>query len=309
MQILVLGAGAIGGYFGGRLIEGGSDVTFLVRERRQRQLGEHGLRITSRYGDLAVPVKTIAKADAANPPDIVLLTCKAYDLPSAIDAIRPAVGENTMVLPLLNGLAHIEILNAAFGKRRVLGGLAKMAATLRDDGVIEHLNDWRYITFGKQDGRLGKQVTDLKAEFDKTSVVVAAVPNVMQLMWEKIVHLATVAGMTCLMRASIGEIARTRYGTELLMRFFEANAEISKRAGFPISEAFVAEYRKLFSDKTLGYTASMLRDMERGGPVEADHVLGFMLDQAQAHQVDDTLHRIAFTHAKSYEERRAAGRL
>lgn len=309
MKILVLGAGAIGGYFGGRLVEAGAQVTFLVRERRLRQLGEHGLQVRSKYGDINAPVRAVTAADPNEPADFILLTCKAYDLDSAIETVRPAVGTRTAVLPVLNGLAHLDRLNAAFGKQRVLGGLAKIAATLKPDGVIEHLNDWRYITFGEQEGGLSDRVRALKAEFDKTSVVASAVPNVMQNMWEKLVHLTTVAGMTCLMRASVGEIARTEYGTDLMIRFLEANAMIAAKAGFGPSDAFITEYRELFSNKNSTYTASMLRDLERGGSIEADHILGFMLRKAREFGIDDTLHRAAYVHTKAYEERRAAGRL
>lgn len=309
MKVLVLGAGAIGGYFGGRLIEAGADVTFLVRERRCRQLREQGLRIRSAYGDADLAVNATTAPDPNARFDIVLLTCKAYDLDSAIDAVRPAVTDETAVLPLLNGLAHMESLNGAFGRDRVLGGLAKIAANLKPDGTIEHLNDWRYVTFGEQNGALSERALALKACFDRTSVIASAVPDVLQRMWEKIVHLATVAGLTCLMRASVGEIARTPYGTELMIRFLESNAAIAERSGFPVSDGFLGEYRKLFADTTSSYTASMLRDIERGGPIEADHILGFMLEQARACELDDTLHRIAYVHLKAYEQRRAANRL
>lgn len=309
MRILVLGAGAIGGYFGGRLVEAGAQVTFLVRDRRLRQLAEHGLQIRSKYGDISTPVHAITAANPQDPVDFVLLTCKAYDLDSAIETVRPAVGSRTTVLPLLNGLAHLSKLNAVFGQDRVLGGLAKIAATLKPDGVIEHLNDWRYITFGEQEGGLSDRVHALEAEFDKTSVVASAVPDVMQSMWEKLVHLSTVAGMTCLMRASVGEIARTEYGAALMIRFLEANAMVAAKSGFAPSDEFMAEYRELLSNRNSTYTASMLRDIERGGPIEADHILGFMLRKAREFGIDDTLHQAAYVNTKAYEERRAAGRL
>ena len=309
MRILTLGAGAVGGYFAGRLVESGADVTFLVREGRKAQLDERGLAIRSVLGDYAGPVKAVTRAGIDGPADVLVLACKAYDLPSAIEAIRPAIGEHTAILPLLNGLAHIDVLNDAFGRDRVLGGVAKIAVTLTPDGVIQHLNDWRYVTFGEQDGSPSPRVVALKDAFDRTSVLATMTPTILQTMWEKIVHLATAAGMTCLMRASVGEIARAPGGAELMMRFLDANAAIAAREGHPPSEAFMAEYRALFSDVGSGYTASMLRDVERGGPVEADHVVGYMLAKARAHGLDDTLHAIAYAHLKAYEERRAARRL
>jgi 2-dehydropantoate 2-reductase len=309
MRILCLGAGAIGGYFGGRLIEAGVDVTFVVREQRQKYLAEHGLRLESPFGDFATPVKAITKAELSGAFDVILLTCKAYDLPSAIETIAGAVGSDTAILPLLNGVAHIDLLNAKFGRARVLGGVAKIAATLTSEGIIQHLNNWRYITFGEQDGTLSPRVLALKAAFDKSSVVAAAVPNIMQIMWEKIVHLSTIAGMTCAMRASVGEIARTRDGARLMIEFLERNAEIARDEGFPPSDKFMEEYRQLFSNTKSNYTASMLRDIERKGPIEADHIIGFMLDRAHAHKIDPALHRIVFVHLQSYEQRRTANRL
>lgn len=308
MRILCLGAGAIGGFFGARLIEGGADVTFLVRPRRQQALAEHGLRLESPFGNFAAPVHAITQPAPGQAFDYVLLTCKAYDLESAIAAIGPAMGEHTAIVPLLNGVAHIDLLNAKFGRDRVLGGVAKIAVTLTPEGVIKHLNDWRYITFGEQSGELSARVLALKAAFDNSSAVAAAVPNIMQIMWEKIVHLATIAGMTCLMRATVGEIARTRDGSALMLDFLTRNAEIAGRSGHTPSAAFMTEYRQLFSDKKSTYTASMLRDIEKRGPIEADHVIGFMLDKAVDLDIDPTLHRVVYAHLQSYEQRRAADR-
>jgi 2-dehydropantoate 2-reductase len=308
MRILCLGAGAIGGFFGARLIEGGADVTFLVRPNRKKALAEHGLRLESPFGNFNAPVKTMTEPVQGEAFDYIVLTCKAYDLPSAVAAIAPAVGPNTAIVPLLNGIAHIDLLNEKFGRDRVLGGVAKIAVTLTPEGTIKHLNDWRYITFGEQSGGLSERVLALKAVFDKSAAVASAVDNIMQIMWEKIVHLSTVAGMTCLMRANLGEIARTPDGIEIMLGFLARNAEIAAQTGYPPSEAFMTEYHQLFSNKNSSYTASMLRDIEKRGPIEADHIIGFMLDKAVALQIDPSLHRVVYAHLKSYEERRAANR-
>ena len=310
MNILCLGAGAIGGYFAGRLIEANAaDVTFLVREGRRAQLARDGLRIESQYGNFAVPVTTCADGEIKEHADFVLLTCKAYDLDSAIESIRPAVGPETAVIPLLNGMAHMETLNAAFGQSRVLGGIAKIGITLQTDGVIQHLNEWRYITFGEQDGTISKRALALKAAFDKTSVVADAVPNIKHQMWEKLVHLSSLAAMTTLMRANVGEIARAPGGSALMQDMLNRNAAIATKVGYPPTAAFMANFSTLFADTTATYTASMLRDMERGGNVEADHIVGYMLALAEKYGLDPMLHRIAYANLKAYEQRRAAGRL
>ena len=159
MRILVLGAGALGGYFGGRLAEAGGDVTFLVRPKRAMQLAERGLVLESQFGNATLRVNTVGEAGPGY--DLVLLTCKAYDLDAAIEAIRPAMQEGTAVLPVLNGLSHVDTLTKAFGAENVLGGLAKIQATMAADGTVKQLNDWRWLTFGELDGRMSGRVLAL----------------------------------------------------------------------------------------------------------------------------------------------------
>lgn len=309
MKMLMLGAGALGGYFGARLIEAGEDVTFLVRDARRRQLESAGLQVRSQYGDFSGPVPTISK-DALRPDyDLVLLSCKAYDLDAAMDAIAPAIGPGAAILPLLNGLSHMDRLNARFGHERVLGGVARIAATLTREGVIEHLNDWSFIDFGEQDGTVSARVKAIEAAFSKSSVKATLEPNILQKMWDKLVFLATVAGMNCLMRANIGEIARTPEGAALMQRFLEANAAIAAKAGYPLSQSSMENYRKFLADRSSTSTASMLRDLEGGGRIEGDHIIGFLLEKARTFGFDATLHEIVFTHLKAYEQRRDAGRL
>ena len=310
MRILVLGAGALGGYFGGRLLQAGADVCFLVRSRRRVQLERDGLVVESPYGALRCPVPLLAPSDAAPGWDVVLLACKAYDLDGAIAAIRPAVDARTAVLPVLNGVSHIGTLQRAFGAERVLGGLAKIQATLAPDGTVRHLNDWRYLTFGEMDGRMSPRVEALAAlASGATGMVAAAVPDIGFRLWEKLVHLGTSAVSTVLLRANVGEIVRSPSGATLLLRVLERNAAIAAANGHPMRDAFLAEYRAVFSDPGSAYSASILRDLEAGGRIEADHILGFLLEAARRAGVPAELHEAAFLNAKAYEQRRAAGRL
>jgi 2-dehydropantoate 2-reductase len=307
MRILVLGAGALGGYFGGRLAEAGGDVTFLVRPARAAALAAEGLRIASPFGDATLPVRTVQQAGGGY--DLVLLTCKAYDLDAAIAAIRPAMEEGTAVLPVLNGLSHLDMLKAAFGPENVLGGLAKIQATMAADGTVRQLNDWRWLTFGELDGRMSGRVLALAELAAKAKGMVAtAVPDIMQQMWEKLVHLGTSAAGTVLMRANTGEIVRAG-GSPLLLRLLERNAAVAAHHGHPPSAEFMAQFRAIFSDPTGQYSTSMLRDLEAGGRIEADHILGYLLAAAQRAGVPAELHEAAYLHAKAYEQRRDAGRL
>lgn len=306
MRVLVLGAGALGGYFGGRLAEAGGDVTFLVRPGRAATLARDGLAIESPFGDARFPVKTLA-ADQLQPGwDVILLTCKAYDLADAIATIRPGVDARTAILPVLNGLSHIETLRRAFGAERVLGGLCKIQATLTTSGVVRQLNDWRWLTFGEMDGTMSPRVTALEAAFATARGMEAkAVPNIAQRLWEKLVHLGTSAIGTVLMRANVGEIVRGG-GSAWLHGILARNAAIAAHHGHPMPEAFMAEYRALFSDAGSAYATSMLRDIEAGNRIEGEHILGFLSDAAERAGVETAIHAAAALHARAYEQRRLA---
>lgn len=309
MRVLVLGAGALGGYFGGRLAEAGGDVTFLVRPGREAALARDGLMIESPFGDARLPVKTLT-ADQLQPGwDVILLTCKAYDLADAIATLRPGVDARTAILPVLNGLSHIETLQGEFGAKRVLGGLCKIQATLTPAGVVRQLNDWRWLTFGEMDGTLSPRVSALEAAFAPALGMEAkAVPNIAQRLWEKLVHLGTSAVGTVLMRANVGEIVRGG-GSAWLHDILARNAAVAAHHGHPMPEAFMAEYRALFSDANSAYATSMLRDIEAGNRIEGEHILGFLHEAAQRAGVETAIHAAAALHARAYEQRRAATRL
>ncbi len=309
MKILILGAGGTGGYFGGRLHEGGADVTFLVREKRAQQIAQDGLQIESPQGNVTLHVKTVLAANVQAEYDVVILSCKAYDLESSIAAIRPAMHATTCVVPLLNGISHIETLDAAFGKARVMGGTCQIAATLTRDGVVKSMFDAHAINWGAREPSQQATADALGAAFSKTIVDWRVSDNTMLDMWEKVAFLSTLAGMTCLMRASVGEILATADGPALMKRHLDSCVAVATKSGFPPRPAILERYEKVMNSTGSPLTASMLRDLESGGPVEADHVVGFMLAKARELGVDDTMLSVTYTHLKAYENRRAENRL
>ncbi|WP_419898889.1 2-dehydropantoate 2-reductase [Roseomonas sp. USHLN139] len=308
-RILVLGAGGIGGYFGGRLVQAGEDVTFLLRPARQAALAQ-GLRLQSPFGDATLPLRSITAESPPDAFDLVLLTCKAYDLEAAIAAVAPRLAPGGAVLPLLNGIAHLERLNEVFGAARVLGGTARIQATRTADGAIRQFNDWRFLTIGEQDGRMSDRVTGFAALFDEAvGAECEAVPDILQRMWEKLVHLATAAAMTCLMRAHVGEILAAEDGAALFVETLQQSAAIAAAAGHPPGDAFMASYAAIFADRRSQYATSMLRDVERGGPTEAEHIIGFMHRRALAAGIAAPVLRLALAHLQAYAARREGGRL
>lgn len=306
MKILVLGAGAVGGYFGGRLAEAGADVTFLVRPQRAQLLAKSGLRISSKAGgDFTLAPKCVV-ADAVKPEyDIVLFTAKAYDLPSAAEAIAPAMaGGKGHVLPLLNGMSHLALLDAKFGGEHVLGGVAYIASTLAPDGEIRHLNEFHRVAFGPR--HVSQRATceafataaaGAKSEFKLTDAIEQA-------MWDKWVLLATLAGMTCLMRAPVGDIVATGAGERIALALLAECAAVAHAEGFATPEAARANYGKLLTQRGSSMAASMLRDVESGGQAEGDHILGAMLSIARKHALATPVLEIAATNLEAYAARR-----
>ncbi|MGH8766297.1 MAG: ketopantoate reductase family protein [Burkholderiales bacterium] len=306
MKILVLGAGAVGGYFGGRMAQADADVTFLVRPARARLIEKNGLRIVSpAKGDAMLHPKCVTQDQVKPDYDVVILTAKAYDLDNAMDAIAPAMaGGRGQVLPLLNGMAHLDVLDARFGRARVLGGVAYISSTIGPDGEIRHLNDFQRIVFGERDPSQAAVCKALSAALGKVSFDWKHLDNVAQAMWDKWVMLATLAGMTCLMRGPIGDILEAASGGKLMVALLEECAAVAEAEGFATPEAMMKNYRGIVGQKGSQIAASMMRDIESGGPAEGDHVLGALLARARARSVPAPLLEIAATHLEVYAARR-----
>jgi 2-dehydropantoate 2-reductase len=309
VKLLVLGAGGVGGYFGGRLAQAGADVTFLVRPARRAQIVGDGLRITSPLGDAVIPVKTVIAGELGPDYDVVMLTCKAYDLESSMDAIAPAVHGSCAVLPLLNGLAHLQRLDERFGEPRVLGGSCAIDVMLMPDGVIRHAGSLQRIVFGERSREKSRRTLAIGDALAASTIEWEHAEDVLLRMWEKLVMLSVLAATTCLFRGNVREIMSAPGGRQAVERALWANVEIATREGYaPTPEAVSMAHARL-TDPAGQWSASMMRDLEGGRPVEADHVIGWMLDKARRHGVDDVVLSLAFTHLKTYERRKADGRL
>lgn len=308
MRVLILGAGAIGGYFGARLVEAGHAVDFLVRPARAAALAANGLRIRSERGDFAGPVNAITAVAAASDYDLVLVSCKAYDLDSAIASIAPAVGDGTRVLPLLNGMRQLDALDAAFGPARVLGGLCHISVTLEDDGSIHQFGALERLTFGSRDVSLAVPAT-IAAGLLALGPLAVHSADVTMAMWEKFGFITTLAGATCLMRGSTGEIVATAEGTDLVRRLYAECRETANRCGYTLSATAVAEADRILTTPGLPLKASMLRDLERGARTECEHILGDLRARAAATDLDTPLLSAALAHLRVYEGSRTTAKL
>jgi 2-dehydropantoate 2-reductase len=305
MRFLVVGAGALGGYFGGRLLEAGEDVTFLLRPRRAAQLAKTGLVVKSPHGDLRLPPPPSVQAGGLQGHyDAVIVGRKAYDLAGTMEAFAPAVGPDTAILPLLNGMRHLDDLVDRFGAQRVLGGLCMISAVLNDEGAVLHLSDVHGLTYGELDGSRSPRVQALQGAFGRARFDALASDNIRQDMWEKWVFIASAAGVTCLMRAAIGDIARAG-ATDLCGGMLDDCAAIAARNGFAPRPAALERARAVVTAPDSLMTASMLKDIERKAPIEADHIVGDLLRRGGGEGAQPSLLRVAHAHLKAYEARRA----
>lgn len=305
MRILVVGAGAIGGYFGGRLLEAKQDVTFLVRPRRSAELASSGLEIKSPCGDINIPHPSTVLAENLHETfDLIVLSCKAFDLESAITSFAPAVGPNTVILPLLNGMGHIDVLDQRFGAAHVVGGLCVISTVLEPGGRIVHLNKLHALTFGERDGSNSPRVDAISKAFSGGNFVTRLSNIIVQEMWEKWVFIATCAGVTCLMRASIGDIVSAG-AADLVSSLLDECAKIAECQGFPPSQSSIQKSRATLTAPGSDLAASMFRDIERGAPIEADHMIGDLLRRGQGQAIASPLLHVAHAHLKAYEARRA----
>ena len=306
MRVLVLGAGGTGGYFGGRLAQSGAEVSFLVRPARARQLQRDGLRIRSPLGDADIAVRTLTTQTLAGevaqaPFDLVVLSCKAYDLAGAIDAVAPAMVGGTSLMPILNGLVHYDALDARFGRDRVLGGLCFISVVKHDDGSIAHLGRPASITFGERGGGSSARVAAFAALCAQAGFDHRASDDIAQEQWIKFSFLATLAAGTCLMRASVGEIVGCDGGAAFMAALHDECLAVAAAQGQPVPGKARDIARASLVDPASEVKASMLRDLEAGGRVEAAHIVGDMLRRAQAAGLDAPRLQAAWVHLQCYE--------
>jgi 2-dehydropantoate 2-reductase len=303
VRILVVGAGSIGGYFGSRLMAAGRDVTFLVRPRRAAQLRGNGLVVTSPLGNLSLPTPPLVSAGSIKDfYDLIILSIKSYDLESSIEDFAAAMGPASQVLPLLNGLRHLDVLDARFGVQRVLGGLARISSTLDADGRIHQLGNFNALAFGSR--RSEHADIEVIAEALRVPGFEAHLSaDILQEMWEKWVFIAAAAASTSLMRSTVGDIVAAG-AQEIPAGLLRECGAIAAANGFTPRDPAINVGLSILTTPGSSFTASMLRDIENGAAVEAHHIVGDLLARAPK-ALPTPLLATAYAHLRVYEARRA----
>lgn len=306
MRLLVVGAGSTGGYFGGRLAQAGRDVTFLVRPARAKHLQAKGLQIVSPHGDVTLAPKLVTTGTIATPFDVVLLTVKAFSLEAALDDLAPAVGPETMILPVLNGMKHVDALTARFGAKAVIGGVCKVATTIDDQGRIVQLAKFQELTYGEMSGAPSARTKELDAFMQGAGFDAKLSRNIVLEMWEKWVLLASFGGITCLMRGNIGEIEAAPGGVDFVLRFLDEVVSVVTAVGHPPSAEFLASTRMALTAKGSPSAPSMYRDLQKGNAIEADQIIGDLLDRGRGAGIPTPLLEAAYANLSIYQGRVAA---
>lgn len=307
MKILVVGAGAIGGYFGGRLTEKGEDVTFLVREKRKQQLDQDGLIIESIHGDLKLRPKTLLSGESAGPFDVILISTKAYQLKGAMESFRSYVNENTMILPLLNGYAHLDTLINEFGEEHILGGLCFIEATLDHRGKILQTSPAHDLVFGERSGKITDRILSLQASFSGTKAAFTLSENIEQDMWHKYLFITTFSGVTSLFRSPIGPIREQEYGLKTIQKLLNETAFIMRKVEAPIDVHIEETQLKRIMGLSYEMKSSLQRDMEKQQLTEADHFFGYLLRHAKKQGIESPVLSAIYANLEVYGQVSCSG--
>lgn len=303
-RILVVGAGAVGGYFGGRLIQAVRDVTFLVRPKRAEEIRRNGLRILSaRHGDFTVQAKAITTTHLASFYDVILLSVKSYDLTAAINDFTPAVGPQTSIVPTLNGMHHIAVLTEKFGEGPVLGGACFVSTEIDSEGQIVQLADFQSLSYGELDRRKTPRIESVHQVFQKAGFDTSISIDILRDMWQKWVWLASLGAVTCLLRGNIGEIVAVSGGGDLSLSALRESASIASACGYQLSETFLKERSSQLTAPDSWLTSSMYRDLKQHRSVEVRSILGDLVERGRDHHISAPILQAAFVSLSIYQRR------
>jgi 2-dehydropantoate 2-reductase len=307
VRALIVGAGSVGGYFGGRLAAAGRDVTFLVRPRRAAQLAD-GLTIISKGEETRVPARVITTGEAAGEFDVIFLAVKAYQLDAAIADFGAYVSERSVILPVLNGMKHVDILRSRFGSAHVIGGVAKIASTLDQQGRILDQADFHDLAYGEWSHERSERILAVDRFMTGAGFGARLSADIERDMWEKWAMLAGLGAITCLMDGNIGQVARAPGGIDFVKSLLAEVAAAIAAAWQPLSDAFKAQVLSLLTDRGSSLTSSMYRDMKDGYRVEAEQIIGDLVRRGTEKGTSAPLLSAVLTRLKVYEEKQGAKR-
>jgi 2-dehydropantoate 2-reductase len=309
MRIAVVGAGGVGGYFGGRLARSGQDVTFIARGTHLDALRAQGLRVTSVAGDFVVsPVRATADAGDVGPVDAVIVAVKSWQLQATAESLAPLVGRDTVVLPLLNGVEAAAVLASAVGAGHVLGGLCRILASIEEPGHIRHGGMEPSVVLGELDGRQSERVRRLHEAFLEAGVRAMIADDVRVALWEKFMLIATWSGIGAVTRAPVG-VWRSLPGTRAMAESALGEVQaVAQARGVALAASAVGITLAFLDSVPAGGVASMQRDIMEGRPSELEAQSGAVVRLGAEADVAVPTHAFLY-HALLPQEQAARARI
>ncbi len=302
MKICIVGAGAVGGYFGGRMAEAGLDVTFLVRENRARQLAGSGLVIKSPLGDFTLPdPKLEADSQKISACDLVILAVKNYQLEGAMAQLGPWVKLGAKVLPLLNGVEHFDLLAKEFGPENILGGMCQIISTLDAAGLILHTSQLQNITFGALHPSQAEFCLQLEQELKRTTLKVALSSDIKLNIWLKYTFITAYSGVTTASRLSIDQIIKHKATKQVYVRALQEMSNLAKANGVSLPDNFVQQNLAGVESYSSGSTSSMHQDFRKGLPLEVESLQGAAVRLGDKFKIEVPTVRTLYGLIKPYE--------
>jgi 2-dehydropantoate 2-reductase len=298
MKIIIFGTGGVGAYFGGRLAQAGQDVTFIARGEHLKAIQQHGLKVDSIHGDFVIhPAQATHTTESIGKVDLILLATKAWQLESAIEQMKPSIGENTSILPLLNGMEHIDKLLKAFGNKHLLGGLCRISSFIEGAGHIRHMGVNPYIAFGELDNSKSTRIESIYKMFSDIKNITAEIPADINIaMWEKYVFISGTSGVGAITRLPINEYRAIPESRQMLINAMQETLSIAKARRVLLANNFIDETMQRIDNIPVGMLASMQKDIMQGRPSELDDQIGAVI------RMGKTLNIPTPTHEKIYNQ-------
>ncbi|TWD39782.1 ketopantoate reductase family protein [Pantoea sp. SJZ147] len=304
MRILMVGAGATGGYFGARLVQAGQDVTFLVRERRLSQLQENGLVLQTPSGREVLQPQLVTAPALNSPFDLIILTVKSTGLEQALRDMNNAVGPETLIMPILNGMRHFDTLIAHFGADKVVGGLCKINATLNEQGHVVQLTPLHQLYYGALDGHNDARLQQLDAALRTCAVETFFTEDIISELWEKWLLLSTLGAVCCLARGNTQQVLNAEGGEMLLQGIYAEVLQVICAEGYHPRHAVTAKIYQWLNNPATPMTSSMYRDLTQGFAIEAETIIGDLLLRANRHSLTVPLLNAVNVNLQIYQQNR-----
>lgn len=299
MRIAILGAGGVGGYYGGLLARGGQDVAFLARGAHLAALREEGLQVESVHGDFRVhPAEATDDPAEIGPVDLVLVAVKAYDLEAAAQAARPLLGAETAILPLLNGLDADRRLAAVLGPEPVLAGLTHISSSLAAPGLVRQISAVRRITFGERDGTMTPRAGRIAAALASAGIEVVLSDKIEVALWEKFLFIASISGVCCLARRPMGVVLGTPETHQLYLQALREVEAVARARGVALAPDLVERTLALSGGFAPETRPSMLVDLEAGRRLELEALNGAVVRLGRAVEVATPVHSVTYAALK-----------